>query len=244
MNNKNKFLSFLKNEISGWKIFELTLLISSSILILTLGIIAKDSVVAIIAGITGTIGVILGAKGKLSAFIIATVNSIMYIIIAFQGILISSVILHTCFYIPMNIVGFFLWIKNRNKKDDVIARRLSFKGIMFSFMMLMVMYLIYSLIMYNFSIAKNVWFDCFILISTIIAILLMVFRYVDQWILWILANIMNLTMWVIIIINIQNEVYEKTTAIIFVIMYISYLINSVYGIINWIKLKKSNESIK
>ncbi|AGR41340.1 nicotinamide riboside transporter PnuC [Spiroplasma taiwanense] len=214
------------------------------ILILVLGIIAKDIAITIIAGITGTIGVILGAKGKISSFIIASINSILYIIIALEGMLLSSVILHAGFYIPMNIIGFALWFKKRNNQGDVFARFLSIQGIILVCVTLILIWVSYSLIMINFTEAQNVWLDSFVLVESIIAVILMIFRYVDQWFLWLLVNFINLVMWIIILVNIENEAYEQSTAIIFIIMHISYLINSIYGFLNWIKLNKNLQKQK
>ncbi|WP_342259128.1 nicotinamide riboside transporter PnuC [Spiroplasma endosymbiont of Dioctria linearis] len=238
---QNSFMKFLKSELTGWNPFEILLLFISTTLILTLGIVAKDKAIAIIAGITGTIGVILGAKGKISAFIVATINSVLYIIILIQGSLFSSIILHAAFYIPMNIIGFGLWFRKRDNKGDVMSRFLSWPAMILVYSTLIIVWVTYSLLMIKFSDANSIWFDSFILIGTIMAIILMIFRYVDQWTLWLLTNLVSLIMWTFILINIENSLFEKSTVIIFIIQYASSLINSIYGFWNWIKLNKNSK---
>ncbi len=237
---QNGFIRFLKSELTGWNPFEILLLFISTALILTLGIVAKDKAIAIIAGITGTIGVILGAKGKISAFIVATINSVLYIIILIQGSLFSSIILHAAFYIPMNIIGFGLWFRKRDNKGDVMSRFLSWPAMILVYSTLIIVWVTYSLLMIKFSDANSIWFDSFILMGTIMAIILMIFRYVDQWTLWLLTNLVSLIMWTFILINIEDSLFEKSTVIIFIIQYTSSLINSIYGFLNWIRLNKNS----
>ncbi|WP_342275136.1 nicotinamide riboside transporter PnuC [Spiroplasma endosymbiont of Cantharis lateralis] len=238
---QNGFMKFLKSELTGWNPFEILLLFISTALILTLGIVAKDKAIAIIAGIIGTIGVILGAKGKISAFIVATINSVLYIIILIQGSLFSSIILHAAFYIPMNIIGFGLWFRKRDNKGDVMSRFLSWPAMILVYLTLIIVWVTYSLLMIKFSDANSIWFDSFILMGTIMAIILMIFRYVDQWTLWLLTNLVSLIMWTFILINIEDSLFEKSTVIIFIIQYASSLINSIYGFWNWIRLNKNSK---
>ncbi|ALD66520.1 nicotinamide riboside transporter PnuC [Spiroplasma cantharicola] len=238
---QNIFLKFLKSELSGWNAFEILLLVISTALILTLGIIAKDKAISILAGITGTIAVILGAKGKISAFIVGATNSVLYIILLLQGSLFSSIILHAAFYIPMNIIGFGLWFRKRDNKGDVMSRFLSWPAMIVIYVSLIVVWIAYSFLLIEFTDAKSVWLDSFILIGSAMAIILMIFRYVDQWTLWLLTNLMCLIMWSVILADIENSSFERSTVIIFIIQWGSSLINSFYGFWNWIRLNKNSK---
>ena len=65
-------------------------------------------------------------------------------------------------------------------------------------------------------------------LSTIIVIAaqaLMVLRYREQWLLWILLNIISIALWA-----------ENTSMYV---MYSAYLLNSLYGYYNWSKLQKA-----
>ena len=59
--------------------------------------------------------------------------------------------------------------------------------------------------------------------------LLMAKLYMEQWFLWILVNIASIVLWAYALLNGGNE-------ITLLLMWIAYLINAIYGWINWIKL--------
>ncbi len=68
-------------------------------------------------------------------------------------------------------------------------------------------------------------------LTTVIAVvaqLLMILRYREQWLLWIGLNVISIILWL------QAE--EGSLPI--VIMYSAYLLNSIYGYYNWTKLTK------
>ena len=64
-------------------------------------------------------------------------------------------------------------------------------------------------------------------LTTIIVVaaqLLMILRYREQWVLWIVLNILSIVLW------------SETPAMY--LMYSAYLLNSLYGYYNWTKLTK------
>ena len=61
-------------------------------------------------------------------------------------------------------------------------------------------------------------------VMVIAAQLLMLLRYREQWVLWIIINVLSIALW-------------ADTAAMY-IMYAAYLLNSLYGYYNWTKLAK------
>ena len=82
-----------KTFLNDWTMFEKMWLIISTITMIGLSIIWKDSAMALISGVTGIIGVVLCAKGKVSTYIFATVNVALYAIICYQNALYGF---HSC----------------------------------------------------------------------------------------------------------------------------------------------------
>ena len=62
-------------------------------------------------------------------------------------------------------------------------------------------------------------------ITTCAAQLLMILRYREQWLLWIVLNVLSILLW-----------WEENPSMR--VMYIAYLVNSIYGFYNWTKLQK------
>ena len=155
-----------KNYFSDWTLFEISWLIISTLTMLTLSIIWGDSPMALISGVTGIISVVLCAKGKISTYVFACVNVGLYAIIAYQNRLFGEVMLNGFYYLPMNIVGFYMWRKQKDDAGTVIVRRLTPKQIIL---------LIIGLL--------------------IAAFLLQIGRFMEQWILWMIINVFSITMW-------------------------------------------------
>ena len=71
-------MSKVKEFFKGWSMFEKCWLVLSTVIMIVLSIIWGDNTLALISGITGILGVVLAAKGKVSTYVIATINVAIY----------------------------------------------------------------------------------------------------------------------------------------------------------------------
>ena len=65
---------FFKTELNNWKIPEIIWLCSSVFIIISLSIYWNDSIIGIIAAVSGVVYVILTGKGRPSGYIFGVVN--------------------------------------------------------------------------------------------------------------------------------------------------------------------------
>lgn len=70
------------------------------------------------------------------------------------------------------------------------------------------------------------------LLSAITGIFCVVLCYAEQWWLWILVNVITLVMWALVIVA---DPASLPWALPTLIMWVAYLVNSVYGLLNWKK---------
>lgn len=215
-----------------WNWFELTLIGTVFITALYFFIVAISgggwvlSLLDLVAAITGIFSVVLCAKGKKSGFIFGLVNVIAYSIIAFNNLYFGEVMLNVLFYVPMNIASYFLW-KNNQKidKQEVICRALSWKQIAVGIAAIAVITFLYHLVLVSLGGAMTL-LDGTTTILSIVATILMATRYSEQWLCWIVTNVITVIMWVIA----ANPVM--------VVMWSAYLINAFYGYWRWRKNSK------
>ncbi len=106
-----------KKFLSGWSKFEITWLVLSTVIMVVLSIIWGDNMLALISGITGILGVVLAAKGKISTYIFATINVAIYAYLTFNNHLYGEFMLNAFYYIPMNFVGFYLWSRHKDEES-------------------------------------------------------------------------------------------------------------------------------
>lgn len=221
-----------KNYFSDWTLFEISWLIISTLTMLTLSIFWGDSPMALISGITGIISVVLCAKGKISTYAFACVNVGLYAIIAYQNRLFGEVMLNGFYYLPMNIVGFYMWRKQKDDEGTVIARRLTAKQIILLVIGLLIAITAYWRVLV--ALGGNLQLiDSITTVLSIVAFLLQIGRFMEQWILWMIINVFSITMWSLLLGTPEGSVTM-------IIMFSAYLINGVYGFRNWLKLSNVN----
>ena len=90
-----------KEELKGWKKWEVVWLVISCLAIMGLSVYWKDSVMGIISATTGVACVVCTGKGKLSAYVFGIVNILLYAIISFQAKYYGEVMLNVIYYFPM-----------------------------------------------------------------------------------------------------------------------------------------------
>lgn len=179
-----------------------------------------------LAAISGIFCVVLCAKGKKSQYIWGLFNVIGYVIIAFMNKYYGEVMLNAIYYLPSQFIGYYLWNKNLNQAtNDVKGKKLDYKK---SILLLVVCGL--GILGYKFILdllkGSSTLLDSASTIVSIIANLLMMLRYREQWLLWIIIDAITVVMWVI------------AGDSIMVTMWTVYLINAFYGYYNWTKVIK------
>ena len=215
-----------------WNLFEICWLIISTLLILSLSIYWKSSFIGVVAAITGIWSVILVAKGKISNYYFGFVNIVTYSYVAFGSKYYGEVMLNMLYFLPMQFFGLYLWKKNREKnlKSDVKAKLLSNKSRVMWLLVIIITTICYGYFLLKIG-ANKPYLDGLSVILSIIAMILMAYRYVEQWILWIVVDILTIALWIFAILNGGND-------IAILVMWVAYLVNAIYGFVNWIKLSK------
>lgn len=221
----------VKEIFEDWSLFEIIWLVSSTVIMIALSVVWGDNLLALISGITGILGVVLAAKGKVSTYFFATINVAIYAYLTFQNALYGEFMLNTFYYIPMNFVGFYLWSRHKNQESgDVEGRELTKKQITILLVVVAVIVVGYWNILSRMG-GQLALIDAMSTIFSVVALILQVARYAEQWLLWIIVNVVSVIMWGLLI-------GKDSSAITMVVMWIAYLFNSVYGYYNWKKLSK------
>lgn len=223
----------IKKYFTGWSKFELTWLILSSVIMVVLSIIWGDSMLALISGITGVVGVVLAAKGKVSTYVFATINVAIYAWLTFNNHLYGEFMLNAFYYIPMNFVGFYLWSRHKDEESgDVEGKMLTPKQLVILLVTVVVVVLVYWQILSRIG-GQLALIDAMSTVFSVVALIMQVARYAEQWLLWIIVNVVSVVMWVLLL-------GKDPSAVTMVVMWAAYLMNSVYGYINWKKLAAKN----
>ena len=160
-----------------------------------------ESVVSIVYALFSFTGTVLMGKGKYIAFVFGLIATLLYSILSFKNNLWGSLFLSLFYYLPVESISLYMWMKNTNSKTKSIYKT-KLKTATFGMYMLLAIFLsvILSYILF-LNHDKLPIFDGFITIFSILAAYLTLIRVIEQWIVWTIANIMTFAMWIILIIH-------------------------------------------
>jgi nicotinamide mononucleotide transporter len=222
--------NWLKNEFwAGYSWLERVFLLSMVLLQVIVYCLVPDTPIGMVCGIAGVICVVLTAKGKISSYLFNFIQMITYMIICWNAALYLE-FGEQVFYFVACIFGVFLWKKNMKKNDDGTEQVIAKKFKPWHWVATVVVTAASTLVLGYFG--DNIlgstlsYLDAFTVALAVIAQLLMVWRYREQWAIWVVIDISSLIMFILL----SNWSM--------VVMYIAWTLNAVYGWYNWTKLNK------
>ena len=217
----------LKEEfLSGWKPFEVAWVVIFLAAQIIAYVLMPDSPLGMISGIAGILCVVFVSKGKISNYFFGLIFAYTYFYVSWGSNFLGEMNTALYVYIPSQFIGYFMWkqnMQNDNGGESVIAKALTPKG----WAILLVSVAIGTLCFVQALKAaggSSTTLDGLTTIITVAAQLLMILRYREQWLLWIVLNVLSILLW-----QGQPAMY---------LMYSAYLFNSLYGYYNWTKLVK------
>lgn len=227
--NYSLYANQLKEELfSGWKPFEVAWLLLFIAAQIGVYIYYPDSILGMIAGISGIICNVFVSKGKISNYLFGLIFAYSYFYVAWGANYLGEMNTTLYVYIPAQFIGYFLWKQNMQKAEGseaVVTKSLTLKGWigLGTFMVVGTLLLVQAL---KAAGGSSTGLDGLTTIIVVAAQSLMLLRYREQWLLWIALNILSIVLWA------ENPSMY--------IMYSAYLLNSIYGYYNWTKLQRGS----
>lgn len=227
----NTVKNFMKSELAGWKKWEVTWLLVACVIITGLSIYWGDTLMGIISSTTGVACVVCTGKGKLSAYIFGLVNSILYAIIAYEAELYGETMLNVLYYVPMQFIGFYIWNKHINDETkEVEKKHMKAKGRIVLLASIIISTFLYGLFLAHLGDAMP-YVDAFTTVSSVIAMIISVRMFAEQWWIWVAVDIFSVYMWWC---NFTSGSDNMAT----LLMWVVYLGNAVIMLIKWEKEAK------
>nr|WP_308627027.1 nicotinamide riboside transporter PnuC [uncultured Eisenbergiella sp.] len=222
----NRWKTFLKTETADWKKWEIFWLFFAAGTIVLLSLYWGDDIRGITAAVTGVVCVILTGKGKMSCYLFGLVNTVLYAWIAYDARFYGEVMLNAVYYVPMQFAGWFLWKKHMNQETGEVAKtRLSLKGDLVAAGIAAVCVYGYGLLLKALG-GSLPFTDSLSTCLSVLAMLFSVRRLMEQWILWIVVDIVTVYMWAV-------DYANGGTDIATLLMWSVYLLNAVIMLRKW-----------
>ncbi|NTV90272.1 MAG: nicotinamide mononucleotide transporter [Clostridiales bacterium] len=232
-----KLKRFIREELYGWSKKEIIWAGTAMTVILVLSLYWKDSVIGIFAALTGVACVILTGKGKISSYAFGTVNTIFYAYVAFGAKYYGEVMLNLLYYLPMNFVGWYMWKRHMNHEtQEVIKDRLTVKWQLLVGAACAVCVVGYGLILGRMG-GSLPFVDSLSVVVAVIAQILCVKRYMEQWVLWIIVDAVSVFMWIAAFFNGGESVAS-------LLMWSVYLLNAIFMFVKWYRESGKNTAVQ
>ena len=215
----------LKNFWTGYTTFEKLFLLLGVLLQIIVFMIYPDTPLNIIAGLAGVVSVVMCAKGRTMFYFVGFIQTCTYLVLAWQNNFYGEVIENLFYFVTM-IWGIFVWKKNSTVDEDGGAHVVGLKFTVKQWILSIICTAICTIGMGYWldSIGSHqAYTDAATNVLAIFAQILMVKRYREQWLWWIVIDILCIKLWFV------------AGNWSMVAMYIAWTINCIYGWINWSK---------
>ena len=193
-----------------------------------------------VAGIAGVLCVVLVAKGSIWNYLFGIVNVSMYAYISYKAEIYGDAALNALYYFPMQFIGWWQWRKRGAAMSaaeadggdvQVKARRLDWRQRTILFAGCTVAVVAVGFILQYLG-DPQPFKDSTTTVLSLVAQALMALAIMEQWILWIITNVVSVIMWCVCVYR------GEAHAAVMVIMWSFYLLNAVNGLRVWQKLSK------
>ena len=186
------------------------------------------TIINFISAICGIICIFFCAKASISNYIFGLINTIVYTVFLIYQKIWGTMALELLVYLPFNIFGWIVWVKHRDEIDTekTKSKKLDTKGNILSVLGILVIGII-ALIVLNKLNGTVPYLDAFVFSLGLVATILQLFRYREQYVWWLVQDVIAVVMYIIAF----DAVYLTKKSI--------YLIMAFIGLYNWIKLQKT-----
>jgi len=174
--------------------------------------------------------VILARKNNHNTWWIGIFGCVLYSILFFDVKLYADVILQF-FFIGISLYGWWNWLHGgNNKKELPISSLTKIKLLQFALLSLSIG-IAYGYLLYRLTDASLPFMDSAVLVFSILAQFLLMSRKRENWIFWIIVNLIAI------------PVYLYKGLILTAFIYMAFLVNAVWGLNTWNKLLNAHEKI-
>ena len=178
------------------------------------------SYLSFVACATSIIYIVFLSEKNILNFFVGFASSVTYIMVAYTSKLYGEALFYLVVDIPLIFVSFFMWRKHMETKLIVKTKKLSYKSIIIISIISILLTVGYGFILKLVG-DVNPFVDALSTVATCIATFLMMTRYREQWIMWIIVYVISIVLWI------------TTFDLLMLIMSISCLISSIIGFIKW-----------
>jgi len=182
-----------------------------------------DNIIEIIGTISGLIFLYLEIKQNKWLWPVGLFTSLMYIYVFFVAKFYADMSLQF-YYVFISIYGWILWSKGASRnQEELPISRLSKHLFLILFGISMLIYVLISFILVNFTDSPIPYWDSFTTALSIVATWMLAKKILEQWLVWVVVNAVSLALYI------YKGLYPTS------ILFFFYTVLAVIGYLQWKK---------
>ncbi|KRM07974.1 nicotinamide mononucleotide transport protein [Liquorilactobacillus ghanensis DSM 18630] len=234
---KENVLSWLKKQLfSNWKAFEIGYTIVLICLQVGVYVIAPNSIIGMLSGIFGVLCLIYGMKGRKISFIFGFIQCLAMTYVAWISHAYGSFAMDIIYVISQPI-GWFMW--GRDQKTRSFNQRTRNSLFIASFIAWGIGWYVLAQLH-----GQLPYFDSINFVVSLIAQVLYILKFTENWALWIVVNGANIIYWGILAVQAINgttSLGSLGASLSQVALQAALLFNSAYAVKVWSSGEADNE---
>ena len=202
------------------------LIVGMSVQVVTF-LITKQTALSLVCGLLGICSVILCSQGNILTFAFGFAQILTYSYICYKESLYGTLAINAYYFITQ-IYGVYVWRKrlkddNKDIAESVPTRHLSMRFIAIMSVLLIVCSYITGLCLSHFTNDSQPYLDAFTTVPALLAQVLMILAYREQWYIWFLIDVLYVVLW------------ARAGDYCLFAQHIFWCVNCIYGYIHWSK---------
>lgn len=228
----------MKNKyFKDWTKFEFWFLILGTLSAIIITPIFKGSIVDLLYTLLYFWTALLLAKGKYSCYIIGIISTFFYSYVSYKNNYYGEIIISMCCTLPLMIIGLVNWLKNQDDTNTVIIKEITKKELAIVLFSQLVMFGGYYYLLKLFN-TSNLIVSTASIVASLIATYLTARRSEYGFVGFIINDLILITLWGLPILT------GNLTLIPILLCPVLLLLNDIYGVYNWKRLKQEQSNKK
>lgn len=214
-----------------WNKFEILFLFIGTLLAFILTPVFNATIINLLYTLLYFWTALLLAKGKYSCYIIGIISTFFYAYVSYTNSYYGEVIISMFCTLPLMIIGLINWLKNQDDTNTVIIKEITKKELIIVLLSQAIMFSGYYYLLKYFN-TSNLFVSTLSIVASLIATYLTARRSEYGFIGFIINDLILITLWGLPVIN------GSLNLIPVLLCPLLLLINDIYGVYNWKKLKE------
>lgn len=177
--------------------------------------------------LSGVLCVGLIAIGRRAGYLIGLYNSLSYSILAYSNGLFGEVYLNLLFFVPTGIIGYVMWSRHTRQDRTVEMRQLGWPRRSIIAAICVACTVALGLLLRLNPRQNTPFIDATTNVLSVAATFLMMWRYKEQWLLYILLNVVTIGMWLL------RFRAGGAAGDLMILMWSLFLLNALFGCWRW-----------